>query len=398
MSYFTSDGIGPASHETANKDISELSYTERHASGDAAVCAQGCEALPIVQNPWPTVPESLKARLTEPLAIGNKVARGRLWLAPMAGLGHVPLRSLIDKFGGCGLLFTGMCNARAVPSERRMTYSAFSWSDAERDHCVMQLFGNEPEYMAESAKRIEAEGFFGVDINMGCSVTAFTRKGYGAELLRQPDLAVSLVESIRQAVDIPIFVKFRTGWSTDPTPAIALAKRFESAGADALVFHPRVAPDRRTRPPFRSHIKLIKDAVTIPVMGNGSVVTAESALHMLESTGCDGISIGRLAISRPWTFAAWTGLLNEDPSVNPDLWQSTAEAMLDRIIASGGDPHYMARQYGRFMLYYVANFVYGAKLRGPLTTGLDIGKLREATRDAFRELPQVALTPTAAMF
>lgn len=402
MSYFTLEGLQPSHNEavsnTAAKPKSELSYAERHASGDAVVSPEGREFVPIVQSVWPEVPMALKERLAAPISIGKKTARGRLWLAPMAGLGHVPLRSLIDDFGGCGLLFTGMCNARAVPSERRMTYSAFSWSDAERDHCVMQLFGNEPEYMAESAKRIEAEGFFGVDINMGCSVTAFTRKGYGAELLRQPDLAVSLVESIRKAVDIPVFVKFRTGWSTDPTAAIHLAKRFENAGADALVFHPRVAPDRRTRPPFRSHIKLVKDAVSIPVIGNGSVVTADSALHMLDSTGCDGISLGRLAVSRPWIFTAWTGLLNEDPSVNPRLWQDTAEKMLDAIIASGGDKHYMARQYGRFMLYYIANFVYGAKLRGPLTTGLDIDILRASTREIFRELPLVALTPTAAMF
>lgn len=395
MAYFSIDGEKTSSADASHDNES---YADRHARGDEAVSAEGREILPIAQAPWPTLPSEAQARFAAPLHIGNKIAKGRLWLAPMAGLGHTPLRSLIDDFGGCGLLFTGMCNARAVPTEKRMPYSAFSWRDEELEHCVMQLFGGETDFMADAARRIEDEGFFGVDINMGCSVTAITRKGYGAELLRQPDQAVAIVTAVRKAVDFPVFVKFRTGWNPDPSTAVTLAKRFEDAGADALVFHPRVAPDRRTRPPFRSHIKLVKDAVSIPVIGNGDVLTASNALSMMESTGCDGISIGRLAVSRPWSFAAWTGLLNEDPSANPDLWRSTPEKMLDAIIRSGGDTHYMARQYGRFMLYYIANFVYGARLRGALSTGFDLDLLRSSTRETLATLPLVASAPSAAMF
>lgn len=336
--------------------------------------------------------------LRQPLTIGSREVAGRLWLAPMAGMGHVPLRSLVDAFGGCGLLFTGMCNARAVPTEKPSRSSAFSWRQEELDHCVMQLFGGEPEVMAEAARRVEAEGFFGVDLNMGCSVAAIVRRGYGAALLRDHDHAVRIVEAVRAAVNIPLFVKFRTGWIKDPEPAVALARRFEDAGVDALVFHPRVAPDRRTRPPYLSHIAQVKEAVRIPVIGNGDVFTPEAAKTMLATTGCDGIALGRIAISRPWVFAAWTGLLHDDPLTNPELWQTTPERMLDALEAAGGDSRYIARQFGRFMLYYIANFLYGATLRGALTSGTSAEIMREAVRKHLYPLPTVSRSPIAAMY
>lgn len=344
------------------------------------------------------LPQGLAERLSAPLRIGTRTAPGRLWLAPMAGLGNVPLRELVGGFGGCGLLFTGMCNARAVPTENPARSTAFSWRKEELDHCVMQLFGADPVEMANAARRIEAEGFFGVDINMGCSVAAIVRKGCGAHLLREPDSAVRIVEAVRKAVSIPVFVKFRTGWSPDPEPAVALARRFETAGADALVFHPRVAPDRRTRPPYRSHIRLVKEVVRIPVVGNGDIFTPEDAASLLDSTGCDGVSLGRIAVARPWIFAAWTGLLDDDPLRNPELWRTTPLRLLDALEARSADRKFAARQFCKFMLYYLSNFIYGARLRGPLTSADNPDALRAALAACLDPLPAVSRRPSAAMF
>lgn len=337
-------------------------------------------------------------RLRQPLRIGARMAPGSLWLAPLAGVGNVAFREVVDALGGCGLLFTGMCNARAVPTENPARSNVFTWRDEELDHCVCQLFGADPVEMGEAARRVEAEGFFGVDINMGCSVSAIVKRGCGADLLRDGDRAARMVEEVRRAVSIPVLVKFRTGWSADPAEAVTLARRFEGAGADALVFHPRVAPDRRTRPPYRDHIRLVKEAVTIPVLGNGEVFTPGDAATMLDETGCDGISLGRIAIGRPWVFAAWTGLVDDDPAVNPALWRDAPLALLDALERRHADRKYAARLFKKFLLYYVANFTYGNRLRGAVTKGDDPADLRAALCAALEVLPSVTRRPSALMF
>ena len=135
-------------------------------------------------------PEDLAQYLVRPLAIGNRIISNRMVLAPMAGLGHIAFRQLVTRFSGFGLLFTGMCSAKAVPHENPEKSHIFSWRPEELGHTVCQIFGAEPEIMARAARRIEAEGFFGVDLNFGCSVAAICKKGCGAALLKTPDKAV----------------------------------------------------------------------------------------------------------------------------------------------------------------------------------------------------------------
>lgn len=184
----------------------------------------------------------LAGYLSTPLAIGKKTINGRMVLAPMAGLGHVAFRELVAELGGFGLLFTGMCSAKAVPRENPAVSMVFRWRNRELPHTVCQIFGADPDVMARAARRIEQEGFFGVDLNFGCSVAAICKKGCGAALLKTPVKAAHIVTSVRKAIQIPVFVKFRTGWSDDPLFAADTAKRFEDAGADALTFHPPGGP------------------------------------------------------------------------------------------------------------------------------------------------------------
>ncbi len=208
----------------------------------------------------------LSQYLLKDLTIKDKIIRNRSVLAPMAGLGHIALRHLIAEFGGFGLLFTGMCSAKAIPYENPNTSMVFNWRQQELGYLVCQIFGSEVKAMADAAEQIEKHGFFGVDLNFGCSVSAICKKGSGAALLRNPKLCSKIVKAVRKSVSIPVFVKFRIGWENNPQFAADMAARFEDAGADALTFHPRIAPDRRNRPPKWDVIKLVKQAVCIPVI------------------------------------------------------------------------------------------------------------------------------------
>lgn len=347
---------------------------------------------------WPTATPRLASLLGQPLAIGNKIAPNRLWLAPLAGLGHTPFRELVTSYGVRPLLFTGMCSARAVPTENPARSAVFSWREEELPHLVCQLFGADPTDMAEAARRVEAEGFFGVDINMGCSVSALVKRGCGADLLRDTERALRMVDAMRKAVSIPLFVKFRTGWTPDPQPAAALAKQFEAAGVDCLVFHPRVAPDRRTHPARRDHIRVISEAVSIPVMGNGDVFGPDDAEAMLNATGCAGVSIGRIGVARPWVFASWMGQLDDDPARNPDLWRETPLRMLALLERHIAEPTRVVKMFRKFILYYAANFSFGNTLYGRCMRGESVEQLRSDLHEVFGALPQVAARPGMLLF
>ncbi len=263
---------------------------------------------------------TLAQALNRPLRVGTKTVANRLVLAPMAQITHVAFRELLAGFGGCGLLFSEMCAAKSVPHGDGRNPLGFMWRPAELPTLVCQIFGNEPAVMAAAAERIEREGFFGADINFGCCVSAVCRQTCGAALLKYPPLAAGIVAAVRRAVRFPLWVKFRTGWRDDPQAAVDMARRFEDAGADALTFHPRVAPNVRARRPKWAYIEKVKAAVAIPVFGNGDVFDARDCERMLRTTGCDGVALGRLAIARPWVFAAWTrGLLS-----GPHIYRDTA--------------------------------------------------------------------------
>ncbi len=299
----------------------------------------------------------LRQFLHQPLAVGGRQLRGRLALAPMTYLGHVAFRELLAGFGGYGLLFSEMCSAKRLPRENAATSAFFRWRPEELPHLVCQIFGADPEVMAAAAVRVAQEGFFGVDINLGCSVSAICRQNCGAALLRQPARAAAIVAAVRKAVPIPLFVKYRTGWQDDPAAAVDLARRFEAAGADALTFHPRVAPDRRGRPPKWDYIRQVKAAVTIPVFGNGNVFDAEDCRRMIASTGCDGVVIGRMAIARPWIFAEIADGLRP----GPEVFARVALEMV-RLLEHHYDPVRALRRFKRWAQYFSANFPFGHTL------------------------------------
>ena len=335
----------------------------------------------------------LSSRLNRPLTIGRTTINRRLVLAPMTLLGHIAFRELIAGFGGYGLLFGEMCSARRIPQEIRVGSAYFRWRETEQQHLVMQIFGADPTAMATAARIIEEKGLYGVDLNFGCSVATICKQRSGAALLKTPDQAARIVEAVRRVISIPLFVKFRTGWTDDPAIPVDLARRFASAGADALTFHPRVAPDRRSRPPRWDYIKRVKDAVTIPVFGNGDVFDESDCLRMLETTGCDGVAIGRMAIARPWLMAQMTGLLSPDAGI----YQRTAFAMLD-LMERHFDSRRALKRYRKFALYYSANFKFAHSFYKRIGNARDLKAVKAELEAFFSGNPQTMTRPNMNFF
>jgi tRNA-dihydrouridine synthase B len=335
----------------------------------------------------------LRSRLNQPLTIGGTTIDRRLVLAPMTFLGHIAFRELLAGFGGYGLLFGEMCSARRIPQENPTRSAYFSWREAERNHLVIQIFGADPLIMATAARIVEDNGVYGVDLNFGCSVAAICKQQCGAALLKTPDLAARIVQAVRRAISIPLFVKFRTGWTDDPTIPVDLARRFEAAGADALTFHPRIAPDRRSRPPRWEYIKQVKDAVSIPVFGNGNVFDETDCLQILASTGCDGVAIGRMAIARPWLMAQMAGLLVPDHGI----YRRTAFALLD-LMERHFDARRALRRYKKFALYYSANFKFAHSFFKRIGNARDLKALRQELDSFFSDDPETVVRPNMNFF
>lgn len=339
------------------------------------------------------MPSEPSRYLNRPLTIGQKSIAKRLVMAPMAFVGNVAFRELVASYGGYGLLFSEMCSAKRVPNENRYSSPYFNWRDEERSQLVCQIFGSEPEIMDKAARRIEAEGLFGIDINFGCTDVGICRQNSGAAMLKSPDAAQRIVAAVRNAVSIPVFVKFRTGWEDDPRSSIELAQRFEDAGADALTFHPRVAPDRRARPAKWDYIGLVKRAVSIPVFGNGDVFDENDCLKMLRSTGCDGVALGRIAMAKPWIFAQWT----DNIKAKPEAFYEAAVKMT-ALLEQHFDPPGAIRRFKRFAYYFAANFKFGHTFYTQVSNAGDMASLRNCVDAFFQDSPECVRRPNLNFF
>ena len=251
------------------------------------------------------------------LQIGNVKLDNVTVLAPLAGITNLPMR-LIAKEAGCGLVCSEMISSNGLVHQSAKTEKLLE-SEAEEKPLSVQIFGSDPDIMAAAAKIVELSGADIVDINFGCSVKKVLKSGSGAALMKQPDLAEAVIRSVRAAIKIPLTIKIRTGWESNGEDARIIAAIAEREGVDAIAIHPRLASQAfRGRADWQV-ISEIKRMVSIPVMGNGDIVTARDAIRMVTETGCDAIMVGRAAIGNPWIFEQINALLKGRESLETDL-------------------------------------------------------------------------------
>ncbi len=234
------------------------------------------------------------------LRIGNVEIDNNLILAPMAGVTDLPFR-LLCREQGCGLLYTEMVSAKAIQYNNKNTYALLEIEPEERP-VALQLFGSEPEIMADTAARLEEGPYDIFDVNMGCPVPKIVNNGEGSALMKNPQLAAEIVSAMVKAVKKPVTVKFRKGFTEDSVNAVEFAKRLEQAGASAVAVHGRTRQQYYSGKADWDIIRQVKEAVSIPVIGNGDIVSPERAEAMLQETGCDALMVGRGVRGNPWLF------------------------------------------------------------------------------------------------
>ena len=238
--------------------------------------------------------------MTRTLKIGNVELKNRYILAPMAGVTDLPFR-LLCKEQGAGLLCMEMISAKALQYKNRNT-KALLQIDPREYPVSLQLFGADPDIISEQAKAIEELPFQILDINMGCPVPKVVKNGEGSALMKNPRLVYDVVYKTVRAISKPVTVKIRKGFDEDHVNAVEIAKIIEEAGGAAVAVHGRTREQYYSGKADWDIIRQVKEAVSIPVIGNGDVTGSLAAEQLLEETGCDGVMIGRGCQGNPWIF------------------------------------------------------------------------------------------------
>lgn len=288
-------------------------------------------------------------------------------LAPMAGVTDEVFRELCIE-QGADLTYTEMVSAKALSYNNRKTQDLMRLSPLESKASV-QIFGHEPETMAAEARTIQellGESLFAIDINMGCPARKIAGKGDGSALMRNPELASSIVAAVKASVTCPVTVKFRRGYELGNETAPELARRLEAAGADALCVHGRFAQQLYRGSADWDVIAKVVDAVSVPVVGNGDVTCGRDAKRMLDETGCQAVMIGRGAQGNPWVFADVKSVLTTGEAAQ-------GPSIVERVSLAKRHAHLLSERCGRNIvrmrkhaMWYCAGLRGAPKIRGAI--------------------------------
>ncbi len=323
------------------------------------------------------------------LKIGDLDLGQGLILAPMAGITDLSFRRIAKSFG-VDLVTSEMVSAEGLVRRSASTRTLLR-SHREEKPLAVQLFGSDPSVIAEAARIVADEGADIIDLNMGCPVPKVLRQGAGAALIRDPGKVKRLVGAVRKAVNIPVMVKTRSGWSKSQINVLEVARAAEDAGADAITIHPRTAKQGLSGTADWSLIAKAKQAVTVPIIGNGDVTRPEMVEKMRQLTGCDGVMIGRAAMGNPWIFRQAKQLAAGEKPSRPAV-QERLEIMQRHLALyeeSLEGRQSLSRVRSRLM-WYTKGLRGSVRLRAALSSCRELENMIKVCEDFFLSLERLS--------